>query len=147
MVEFLVSRGAIVNPLDKHGIQPLILACYNHFAGEEIIDILIHAGAEPTPNILTTAFRNDVFILMAQVDDPTLWRHVSGEIGHTPHAITNETLLHVAARTNKAFAVESLMKRFVNPHIINESQQRAVDLVTDRFILAKLYRYTVFQRT
>ena len=32
MVEFLVSRGANVNPLDKHGIHPLTLACYNHFA-------------------------------------------------------------------------------------------------------------------
>ena len=107
------------------------MACYSHFAGEEIIDILIHAGAEPTPNILTTEFRNDVFNVMAQVDDPTLWSHVSTEIGHTRHPITNETLRHVAARTNKAYAVLSLMKRFVNPHIINESQQRAVDLVTD----------------
>ena len=117
MVEFLVSRGANVNPLDKHGIHPLTLACYNHFAGEEIIPILIHAGAEPTPNILTTTFRNDVFNVMAQVDDPTLWRHVSTQIGHTRHPNTNETLCHVAARTNKAFALESLMKRFVNRHI------------------------------
>ena len=131
MVEFLASRGANVNPLDKHGIHPLTLVCYNHFAGEEIIDILIHAGAEPTPNILTMAFRNDVFYVMAQVADPTLWRHVSAEIGHTRHSNTTETLLHVAARTNKAYAVVSLMKRFVNPHIINESQQRAVDLVKD----------------
>ena len=72
---------------------------------------------------------------------------MSGEIGHTRHAITNETLLHVVARTNKAFAVESLMKRFENPHIINESQQRAVDLVTDGSILARLNEYSLFQRT
>ena len=78
---------------------------------------------------------------MAQVDDPTLWRHVSAEIGHTRHAITNETLRHVAARTNTAYAVLSLMKRFVNPHIVNECQQRAVDLVTDGSIIAQLNQY------
>ena len=45
MVEFLVSRGANVNPLDKHCIHPLGLACHNHLAGEAIIPILIRAGA------------------------------------------------------------------------------------------------------
>ena len=58
MVEFLASRGANVNPLDKHGIHPLTLACYNHFAGEEIIHILIHAGSEPLPTVLNAAFNN-----------------------------------------------------------------------------------------
>ena len=53
----------------------------------------------------------------------------------------------MATRTNKAFAVESLMKRFVNPHIVNESQQRVVELVTNGSILAKLNQYSLFQRT
>ena len=60
MGEFLVSRGPNVNPLDKHGIHPLRLACRNHFAGEAIIPILIRAGAKPDPigEVLKGAFNN-----------------------------------------------------------------------------------------
>ena len=90
---------------------------------------------------------NDVFTVLAGSDDRLLWKYVIPEIGATRHPQTGETLFHVAARTNKAFAIDMLMRTELNPVLRNKAMQRAVDLATDRDIIAKLSFYSEFQPT
>jgi len=90
---------------------------------------------------------NDVFTVLAGSDDPLLWKYAIPEIGATRHPQTGETLFHVAARTNKVFAIDMLMRTDLNPVLRNKAMQRAVELATDRDIVAKLSRHSEFQPT
>lgn len=90
---------------------------------------------------------NDIFSVLAGSDDHRLWKYVIPEIGATRHPQTGETLFHVAARTNKVFAIDMLMRTNLNPLLRNKAMQRAVDLATYRDIIAKLSLHSEFQPT
>ena len=91
---------------------------------------------------------DDVFTVLAGSDDPLVWKYAIPEIGATRHPQTGETLLHVAARTNKRFAIDMLMlTNIINPVLRSQTMQRALDLATDHDVVAKLTRYSEFQPT
>lgn len=91
----------------------------------------------------------DVFNLMAKSVDPKLWYYVICELGTTRHPKTGDTLLHVAARTGKHFAVDSMMRRGFNPFIRNTANQRPLDIIPKESVLmmVKLQSYAQFRPT
>jgi ankyrin repeat protein len=92
---------------------------------------------------------NDVFKVMSESVDPKLWYYVICELGITRHPETGDTLLHVAARTGKHFAVDSMMRRGFNPFIRNTQNERPVDTVPKESVLMveKLQAYAQFRPT
>jgi hypothetical protein len=89
--------------------------------------------------------KNDIFCALASSNDPPMWLETVRELGGMRHPNTCDTLLHVAARTNKLFAVQLLMQRRLNPFIVNNAFKRPVELSTDPGIVACLREYEVFR--
>lgn len=90
---------------------------------------------------------NDIFNVMADSEDPTLWSFVVCDLSGQHHPMTGDTLLHVAVRSNKLYAVESLMRVQVNPFWRNLDGLRPINLARDKEIIARLQSYSVFQPT
>jgi ankyrin repeat protein len=93
--------------------------------------------------------RYDIFRVMSESVDPKLWYYVICELGTTRHPKTGDTLLHVAARTGKHFAVDSMMRRGFNPFIRNSADQRPLDTVPKESVsmVEKLQVYAQFRPT
>jgi ankyrin repeat protein len=90
---------------------------------------------------------NDIFRVMAASNDPALWSLVARDLAGQHHPTTGDTLLHVAARGNKMYAVESLMRQQVNPFWRNNTGQLAVNETQDKDIRARLAAYSTFRPT
>jgi ankyrin repeat protein len=89
--------------------------------------------------------QNDIFCALASSNDPQMWLETVRELGGMRHPKTGDTLLHMAAHTNKLFAVQLLMQRRLNPFILNNAFKRPVELSTDTGIVACLREYEVFR--
>lgn len=89
----------------------------------------------------------DPFVYVSKDNNPAIWRYVANELGDTIHPMTRETLLHVAARTGKAFAVKLLMARGLNPLRQNKDGLRPLQLATEPATAALLKEYTCFRPT
>lgn len=86
-----------------------------------------------------------VIACIGDSDDPELWQLMAYEPGHSVHPVTRSTLLHVAARTGKHFAVDILMRAQVNPLARNALGMTPLDMATDAAIKAKLQEYITFR--
>lgn len=89
----------------------------------------------------------DPFVFLQEEDQEAIWRYIANEVGDVVHPVRHETLLHVAARTNKAFAVVLLIKRGFNPLRLTADGRRPLDLSTDPATRALLREYTCFRPT
>jgi hypothetical protein len=90
---------------------------------------------------------NDIFNVMADSEDPTLWSLIVCDLSGQHHPMTGDTLLHVAVRSNKMYAVDSLMKLQVNPFWRNLDGLRPIDLAQDKEMFARLQSYSTFRPT
>jgi ankyrin repeat protein len=88
---------------------------------------------------------DDVFNVIASSNRIDTWLMAVREFGCYQHYDTGDTLLHMAARTNKLFAVEILMRRRLNPFILNKKSMRAIDEATDPIIIERLLYYHRFK--
>lgn len=88
---------------------------------------------------------SDVFKAMITSDSPKLWLTAVRELGGHRHIGTGDTLLHLAARSNKMFAVQILMRRRLNPFIQNNKHLRPIDETTDPAIQNCLLQYHRFK--
>lgn len=92
-----------------------------------------------------TVKTSDVFNVMITSDNHKLWLTAARELGGQRHIGSGDTLLHLAARSNKMFAVQILMRRRLNPFIQNNKHMRPIDETTDPAIQNCLLQYHRFK--
>lgn len=92
----------------------------------------------------------DFFHVMGTCNSVDLWRYFANDYAGTIHPITGNTLLHIAAREKKVFAIPILMQRNVNPFWRNHKDQTALDVAREVNcveIVAILSDYACFRPT
>lgn len=93
---------------------------------------------------------SDFFLVMAACNSVDLWRYFANDYAGTTHASTGNTLLHIAAREKKVFAIPILMQRNMNPFWRNHKDQTALDVAREvncPEIVALLSDYACFRPT
>ncbi len=93
---------------------------------------MLRLGGSTIPN---------TFAALETCQDASLWRWAGLEMFTTRHPDDDCTLLHVAARTNNAAAVQELMAIWMNPLLRNREGRLAAELATDAGIRAELRKY------
>lgn len=86
-----------------------------------------------------------IFDCIAESDNPLLWNLVAAEMQDQHHPLTGDTLLHVAVRSGKRFALEEVLKQCANPFLRNINGDIPIRLATDAVIRARLSLYMQFK--
>lgn len=88
----------------------------------------------------------DVFNTMSECkNNHKLWRLVVGELLITRHPMTEDTLFHVAARSNSMFGVRACMANRLNPLLRNKNGELALDCTTDNEIRNAIQAYSLWR--
>jgi len=93
---------------------------------------------------------SDFFRVIGECNSSHLWRYFANDFAGMIHPATGDTLLHVAVREKKTFAVVILMQRNVNPFWRNHSNHTAMDIAAtnnDKEIISLLNGYACFRPT
>lgn len=88
---------------------------------------------------------SDCFRVLGKKNSVELWRLVADELGSLRHPITEDTLLHVAARVNSIDAVRVCMTRYVNPLLRNKTGDLPSDVTTEKEIREEIQRYSCWR--
>ncbi|XP_066876431.1 ankyrin repeat domain-containing protein 27 isoform X13 [Kogia breviceps] len=137
LIDFLVSKGAVVNATDYHGSTPLHLACQKGCQSVTLLLLHYKAGAEAQDNngntplhLACTYGHEDCVKALVYYDVQSCRLDIGNEKGDTP--------LHIAARWGYQSIIETLLQNGASTEIQNRLKETPLKCALNSKILSMM---------
>nr|KAF6285197.1 ankyrin repeat domain 27 [Myotis myotis] len=146
LIDFLVSKGAVVNATDYHGSTPLHLACQKGYQSVTLLLLHYKASADVQDNNGNTALHlacahghEDCVKALVYYDVQSCRLDIGNEKGDTP--------LHIAARWGYQGIIETLLQNGASTEIQNRMKETPLKCALNSKILSIMEaRHMSFER-
>ncbi|CAK6436896.1 unnamed protein product [Pipistrellus nathusii] len=146
LIDFLVSRGAVVNAMDYHGSTPLHLACQKGYQSVTLLLLHYKASTDVQDNNGNTALHlacthghEDCVKALVYYDVQSCKLDIGNEKGDTP--------LHIAARWGYQGIIETLLQNGASTEIQNRMKETPLKCALNPKILSIMEaRHMSFER-